>query len=62
MKHSSKCANLVCRFVLITLAGEETALWGQTGGFAYVANCGSPWNIPAAAVCLLRPESRRTCS
>ena len=27
--------------VLIALTGSGTALWGQTGGFAYVANCGS---------------------
>src|SRR5712692_11734905 len=25
--------------VLIGLIGASTALWGQTGGFAYVANC-----------------------
>ncbi len=27
--------------VLIALTGAGTALWGQTGGFAYVANCGA---------------------
>ncbi len=26
--------------LLIGFAGAGTALWGQTGGFAYVANCG----------------------
>jgi DNA-binding beta-propeller fold protein YncE len=28
--------------VLIALTGSGTALWGQTAGFAYVANCGEP--------------------
>ncbi len=27
--------------VLMALAGAGTALWGQTAGFAYVANCGN---------------------
>ncbi len=27
--------------VLMALTGAGTALWGQTGGFAYVANCGA---------------------
>ncbi len=33
--------------VLMALTGAGTALWGQTGGFAYVANCGAPCSRPA---------------
>ena len=41
MKLPAKCLNLVYCIVLMVLAGSGSALWGQTGGFAYVANCGS---------------------
>jgi hypothetical protein len=27
--------------MLMALTGAGTSLWGQTGGFAYVANCAS---------------------
>ncbi len=33
---------LLSCMVLMALTGAGTALWGQTAGFAYVANCGSP--------------------
>jgi DNA-binding beta-propeller fold protein YncE len=42
--------------VLMALTGSGTALWGQTGGFAYVANCGSscvgvgPGNVSAYSI------------
>src|SRR5260370_18747796 len=42
MKITDKCANLVCCIMFMALAGTCTALWGQTAGFAYVANCGDP--------------------
>src|SRR6266851_1659010 len=38
MKLPSKFTALVCCIVLIVLAGAGTSLWGQTAGFAYVAN------------------------
>src|SRR5260370_399667 len=41
MKLPSKFTALVCCIVLLVLAGAGTSLWGQTAGFAYVANCGS---------------------
>src|SRR5260370_8787132 len=41
MKLRSKFTALVCCIVLLVLAGAGTSLWGQTAGFAYVANCGS---------------------
>ncbi len=40
--------------VLMALAGAGTALWGQGGGFAYVANCGTtcigPGNVSAYTI------------
>ncbi len=38
MELPSKFTALVCCIVLIVLAGAGTSLWGQTAGFAYVAN------------------------
>ncbi len=57
MNRSSKCANLVCCIMLIAFTGAGTALWGQTAGFAYVANCGGactggigPGNVSAYTI------------
>src|SRR5260370_25462550 len=41
MKLPGKFTAVVCCIVLIVLAGAGTTLRGQTGRFAYVANCGS---------------------
>src|SRR5260370_2829716 len=38
MKLTCKCVNLLCCFVLMAFTGAGTSLWGQTAGFAYVAN------------------------
>ena len=56
MKLVWKCVNPVCCITLIALAGVGTPLWGQTGGFAYVANCGNlcngtfPGNVSAYTI------------